>query len=159
MFNRVNVRFVVERDGDGYGHAWWALLKPQDLVIKRLGSRRHVQIRYGAQLEMIQKPQRDPLVFLEGILGIIRKGGTIPDAEAIDAETVVSLPRGAIICASATSFGDLHYARVHSPPLIVERGGVWEDEARDGPRWVRIRIENARPVTVEEAERLLRRES
>ncbi len=126
MSDTVRVSFTVERDMDGRGQAWWALLKPRDLIIEDQGDRCYVRV------SVYYWPWTP-----------------------IDTGAVADLHAGAIICAGADSWGEDDLAMVHSPPLVVERGGVWEEKRYGGERWVYMRVENARPLTIEEAERLL----
>ncbi len=144
MSDTVRVSFTVKCDRSGYNHVWWFMLGPQDLVIVGYGDNRHVLVRNDFQLRMAFDSYWNPLGPLRKIL---QRSG-IP----IDVKIAVDFPRDAIIRAGVESSGGRFYAEVHSPPLVMENGSMWEGEGRDGARWVWIQIENARPITAEEAE-------
>ncbi len=142
----IRVVFQVERGGDGNGPAWWALFGPADVSIEGLGSGRRVVIRRDAKPTWLPRPAGKETY-------LSRRLGT-----RVDGEAWVDLPPGAIIRAGAECAGGFRRARVASPPLVVEEGAEWEGKDADGTRWVRVRVTNARPLTLEEAERLLQSE-
>ncbi len=149
MSGTIRVSFSVRCDRGGYNHVWWVLLGLQDLVIVDQGGSRHVQVRDDFQPVIIFDSYWEPFGPLRKIL---RKSG-IP----IDVEIAVNLPKDAITCAGVASSGKRFFTEFYSPPLVVENGGMWEGEKRDGTRRVQIRIEDVRSITVEDVKRLLLR--
>ncbi len=146
MTRVIRVMLEVRRGGAGNGQVWWGCFRPEDVVIEGMGSGRRVEIRREATPLWLPHPDGERTY-------ISRRLGT-----RVDGEAWVDLPVGSIVRAGAVCAGGLRRAAVRTPPLIVEEGASWEGEDRDGTRWVRVRITNARPLTLEEAERLLQSE-
>ncbi len=140
----IRVTFVLERGGEGNGKVWWCKHERSDIRVFGEGSARRVGIWDAALPFWLPKPAGKETY-------ISRRLGT-----RIDGEAWYDLPAGAIVRAGAICAGGMRQAVVKSPPLIVEEGAEWVGESHSGTRWVRIRIINARPLTVEEAEQIMR---
>lgn len=138
------VTFIVRRGGAGNGPAWWARFDPQDVVIVGEGSGRQVRIRREATPHWLPRPSGEEEY-------ISRSKGT-----RVDGEAWVDLDPGTVIRCGAVCQGGWRRAEVKSPVLVVEEGAVWEAADQDGSRWVEVRVEGARPLTLQEAEALAR---
>lgn len=142
----MKVTLKVFRGGRGNGKVWWAQFAPADLRIQGEGSGRKITIRPNATPRWLPKPSGEEC-------RISRNLGT-----RIDGEAWVDLPAGSILRAGAECAGGYRRAYIASPPLIVEEGALYREEEHDGLRWVDLRVENARPLSLEEAEAMQRRD-
>lgn len=134
----VRVTFHVRKD-NGSGKTWWALYKPEDIEIVGMGSGRKLASKRESKPTWLPRPQlREKL----------RKGATD------EGEAWVDLPPGSIIRGAAVAAGGYRYAEAKSPFLVVEEGKESVHYAVDGSRYVEICFTNARPLSVEEFEKL-----
>ncbi len=116
------VKLTVQRKGAGEGPAWWAQFSPGDVIIEGRGSGRRVTIFRAATPQWLPKPD-------DSACWVSRADGMWFDGTAW-----VDLPPGAIIRAGATWASKTRCARVSSPVLIVEEGGLGrESPGRDAP--------------------------
>lgn len=132
MVRLVRLEIEVETTNAKHARAWWGEVTP---AVVGEGSGRRVTVK------------GDPRWLPR------------PEARGRVLAAWVERPAGAFIRAGGQASGGYRLAKVASPVLVVEEGAEWEGWDRDGTRSVTVRVRGARPLTLEEAERLFQSET